>query len=94
MTTRLKIIIAVVILLLLGLQYQLWFSNGGVFSILHLRHAITQQKQALALNTERNNIMIVAVKHEQQSPQRIKDLARENLGMVGPKEKFYRIVHS
>ena len=49
-----RVVIAVLVALLFGLQYRLWFGDGGVHEILRLRNAITAQQLEIERFRERN----------------------------------------
>ena len=52
-----KILIGVLILLLIGLQYKLWFGDGSLSEVVQLSRELEIQKEKLRLLEERNKIL-------------------------------------
>lgn len=79
-------------LLLVGLQYRFWGANGGLWQTFKLHRAIAAQQKINNESTARNQKLagqIYQVKHDKNS---LETLARENLGMIKPEEKYYRVI--
>ena len=76
----------------LGLQVELWFSDGGYRKTLKLRTAVAEQ---LALNDslrERNAALDAEVINLKQGVDAAEERARTDLGMIGERETFYQVV--
>ena len=89
-----KWIIALLIGLLLLLQYRLWISDGGIPEVLHLQtevEAIQQEKTRLE---ERNNELSAEVTDLKKGLDAIEERARSEMGMIGEEETFYQIIQS
>ena len=87
-----KSILLCIALLLLSIQYILWFGNGGVVRIMQLKGRIAEQSH---LNTQQLQINLQLQQHIQalrSDPQAIAALARSELGMIKSNEVLYRIV--
>lgn len=87
------IIIALVLLFFL-LQYELWFSNGGIVSVVHLKQIISQQQQKNAALKKRNEALKADIKSLKKGNEAISERARDNLGMIENGETFYQVIHS
>jgi len=88
--TRLFIIVGVI--LLIFLQYNLWFSQNGLLSSHHINnHMVALSKKNQELESKNNNLKndIHALKHD---PNAIAKKARENFGMIKKGETYYNIV--
>ena len=84
--------IIILILLLLAMQYKLWFESGGLHQMQNLRHeiAIRQlQDQELA---KQNDQLRAEVKDLKQGVDAAQERARTELGMVKQNEEYYQIV--
>lgn len=87
-----KGLLIVLILLLLSLQFRLWFGDGGQVEIKRLQQAIeAQQIQNQALR-ERNAALEADVMDLKQGVAAIEERARSELGMVKEGETFYQTV--
>ncbi len=76
----------------LGLQAELWFSDDGYRKTLKLRTAVAEQ---LALNDalrERNAALDAEVINLKQGVDAAEERARTDLGMIGQRETFYQVV--
>ena len=52
-----KILIAILILVLIGLQYKLWFGDGSLSEVVQLTRELELQKQKLQELESRNRIL-------------------------------------
>jgi cell division protein FtsB len=89
MTRALLIVLALVLLLL---QYQLWFSGNGLRETAHLYRIINVEKKQndkLLARNDRLKAEIVSLKNDGNA---IEDHARNDLGMIKKGEVFYRVV--
>ena len=87
-----KVIIAVLILLLLLLQFKLWVGDGGIPDVLHLQTEVENAKQHKEKLQERNQALAAEVSDLKQGLDAIEERARSELGMIGEDETFYHIV--
>ena len=87
-----KILIIALLLLLVALQYQLWFANGGLGKALKLQRVVhAQQKLNSELKTQ-NGALLNDINNLKQGSTAIENVARHDLGMVKKGEVFYRII--
>ena len=78
--------------LFLFLQYQLWFSVGGVISVRSLQQQIDQQKQKNTRFHQRNTVLVANIHDLKSGNHAVEARAREDLGMVKKGEVFYQVV--
>jgi len=87
-----RIVLIALVLLFLVLQYELWFSKGGVRTALHLKTNIAKQEkqnQKLQIHNKAVHADIVDLRHGNQA---VEERARNELGMVKKGETFYRVI--
>lgn len=85
------IFVALGVLLAL-LQYEFWFSDGGMKTVWQMKHNIVKQKQINVDLDKRNRMLISEIKDLQNGHTAIEARARNDLGMVKQGEVFYRVV--
>ena len=82
----------IMIILLVTLQYKLWFAKGGVPDILRLKK---QYQVEVAKNNrlkKRNQILLQDIKQLKSGAAAIEGKARNELGMIKQGEVFYRLI--
>lgn len=89
-----KTIIVVLALLFLFLQYELWFSYGGIISALRLKHSIMQQEKNNLKLQKRNKALVADVDDLKSGNQAVEERARNDLGMIKKGEIFYQVISS
>ena len=87
-----KVLIAILIVVLLLLQYKLWFGDGNMREVWALREAIEQQKQENQQLMERNAALEAEVQDLKQGLEAIEERARSELGMIKKDETFFQII--
>lgn len=87
-----KMIFGALMVLLVLLQYEFWFSDGGMKTVWQIRHSIEKQKQINTQLDQRNQLLISEIKDLQNGHAAIEARARNDLGMVKKGEVFYRVV--
>jgi cell division protein FtsB len=87
-----KKLIILLMLLLLYLQYKLWFGEGSVQDVWELHQEVEFQRQENIELRERNAALDAEVQDLQQGLDAIEEHAREDLGMVKEGETFYQVV--
>lgn len=85
-------ILSAFIVLLSLLQYEFWFSDGGMKTVWQMKHNIERQNKVNAELDKRNQILIAEVKDLQSGNAAIEARARDDLGMVKKGEVFYQVV--
>lgn len=87
-----RLIVAILVILLLVLQYRLWFSDGGLVKMWQLSESLEQQKQENARLLERNRALEAEVIDLKQGLQAIEERARTELGMVKKDETYFQVI--
>jgi cell division protein FtsB len=87
-----KILIAVLIILLIGLQYRLWIGEGSLAHRVELERKIEQQQAENDVLRERNRILSLEVEALKSGLDAVEERAREQMGMVKEGETFFMIV--
>jgi cell division protein FtsB len=87
-----KILIAVLILILVGLQYKLWFGDGSLSEVVQLTHELEIQKKKLNELEERNKILEAQVLDLQNGLDAFEEKARNDLGMIKQGETFIQLI--
>ncbi len=87
-----KTIFGALLILLLLLQYEFWFSDGGVKTVWKMQKNISMQTQKNDQLDKRNQILIAEIKDLQSGNAAIEARARNDLGMVKKGEVFYQIL--
>ena len=89
---RMKILAAALAVALILLQFRLWIANDGVRGVERLERAVAAQQKQNARLTERNSRLAAQVQDLKSGTAAIEELARSDLGMIGPNETFYQVV--
>lgn len=87
-----KILIAILILMLAGLQYRLWFGDGSLSEVVQLSHELEVQKARLRDLEERNRILEAQVLDLQNGLDAFEEKARNDLGMIKQGETFIQLI--
>jgi cell division protein FtsB len=87
-----KIFLILLTLLLIYLQYHLWFGPGSYEEQKRLQQLIVQQQQENAALQQRNDFLAAEVNDLKHGTEAIEERARAELGLIKPGEVFYQIV--
>ena len=87
-----KYLAAVLLMLLVLLQYRLWFGQGGMREVGRLRAEIAEQRDENATLRERNRTLAAEVQDLKKGTIAIEERARTDLGMIGKSETFFQVV--
>lgn len=87
-----KLLAAGLLILLVLLQYRLWFGDGSVREVAQLQTEISAQEDQNARLRERNRTLAAEVQDLKKGTTAIEERARTDLGMVGKSETFYQVV--
>ncbi len=87
-----KPLMIVLTILLILLQYRLWFSHDGLPAVLHLHHMISVQKKENKRLTERNQVLAAEVQDLKSGLDALEERARSELGMIKQDETFFQII--
>ena len=86
-----KWIIAVLILILIALQYRLWFGEGSFQQAAKLEQEVAKQEMENASLAARNQVLISKIQELKTGTESIEAKAREDMGMIKEGETFYFI---
>lgn len=78
--------------LLLFMQYELWFAEGGIAEIHRLKQAIFAAEEQNTDLTERNKILAADVDDLKHGDEAVEERARIDLGMIKKNELYYQII--
>lgn len=84
--------LAVLLLLLAGLQYKLWWGEGALGEARALQERVADQRSENARLQQRNDDLSAEVEDLKSGEAAVEDRARSELGMIKPGETFYRVV--
>lgn len=79
-------------LLILGLQYRLWYGYANYSQIESLQSTINSQKIELAKLEERNAGLVYEVLDLRNGSDALEEYAREEVGMIKKDEVFYQVL--
>ena len=86
-----KFLIAILLLLLVVLQYRLWVGEGSLAEVYNLKREIDEQKQALLRLEKRNGALQAEVSDLKRGLEAVEERARSELGMIKEDEVFYQV---
>ncbi|MGD8588842.1 MAG: cell division protein FtsB [Chromatiales bacterium] len=89
-----RILIAILVSLLLVLQYRLWVGKGSLAEVSNLKQEISDLKQELVGLRERNRALQAEVEDLRGGNAAIEERARSELGMIKEGEIFYQVIES
>lgn len=87
-----KWLVAILLVLLLALQYRLWVGEGSLADVVRLKNEIEAQSLENQRLQQRNKILAAEVKGLKSGLDAVEERAREDLGMIKPGETFYMVV--
>jgi len=85
-------LIAVLIAMLLVLQYRLWVGDGGIADVRRIGQEVELQKRTNAALRERNQALEGEVRDLKQGLEAVEERARSELGMIREGETFYQVI--
>lgn len=89
---QMKWLVTALVLLLLLLQYKLWFGEGNVGDVRRLRQEIAAQRAENVRLKDRNAALEAQVKDLKSGSAAIDELARSQMGMIRKGDTFYQYV--
>lgn len=87
-----KGLVACLVVLLLALQYRLWFGDGSLQEVWRLREEARATRAELVQVMGRNRTLEAEVRDLKSGLAAIEERARTDLGMIDEDETFYRFV--
>jgi cell division protein FtsB len=85
-----KTIVILLILLLVILQYKVWFAHGSFMDTLRLKKQLIEQQSLNTQLQERNAKIAKNIKILKESNSSIESHARKELGLIKKGETFYQ----
>ena len=87
-----RLLLAILVLLLILLQYRLWVGPGSLAEVNNLKHEIAELRAELVGLRERNNALQAEVDDLRGGKAAIEERARSELGMIKEGETFYQVI--
>ena len=87
-----RIIIACLLLVLIGLQYKLWMGDGSVLQWMQLQKKLTLQQEKNQQLEARNRVIEANIRELHSGEQALEEQARFELGMVKEGEVYYHFI--
>jgi len=87
-----RILVAILLILLLVLQYDLWVGDGSLATVWHLQKEVDSQQLENTYLQERNETLAAEVKDLKTGLDAIEERSRNDLGMVKEGETYIQVV--
>ena len=87
-----RILVAILLILLLVLQYDLWVGDGSLATVWHLQKEVDAQQLENTYLKERNEALTAEVKDLKTGLDAIEERARDDLGMVKEGETYIQVM--
>ncbi len=87
-----RVIIAMLLLVLVLLQFKLWFGDGGVSDISALKDRVAAQETENRELVERNEALLAEVEDLRERLEAVEERARSELGLIREGEEFFQVV--
>ena len=88
-----KVLLGLLVVLLLALQYRLWFGDGSIQEVWRLREEARISREEVVRLNMRNQALAAEVADLKSGLEAIEERARADLGLIGEGETFYQFVH-
>ena len=92
MSWKLQLLLAVLILILFGLQYRLWVGEGSLAEVSALRQQLAAQRVELRNLQERNATLRAEVEDLKDGLAAIEARARSELGLIRKDETYFQLL--
>lgn len=89
-----KLIVAILLVLLIWLQYKLWLGDGGIPEVLELEQEIDTVQSEVNRLQERNKALNAEVMDLKKGIEAIEERARSEMGMIKKDEIYYQVIES
>jgi len=87
-----KWILALLVTILIALQYRLWVGEGSWADVTRLEREVREQERANEQLQRRNRNLAIEVEALKEGLDSVEERAREDLGMIKDGETFYMII--
>ncbi|MGD9169486.1 MAG: cell division protein FtsB [Candidatus Thiodiazotropha sp.] len=88
-----RVLVAILVGLLLFLQYRLWVGQGSLAEVNNLKQEISQLQEELVGLRDRNRALQAEVEDLRSGQTAIEERARSELGMIKEGETFYQVIN-
>lgn len=82
----------ILIAIFISLQYSLWFSDGGMITVSHLREKVFAQQEEIKRLAAENEALAAEVTDLKSGVAAIEERARDELGLVKQDETYFLVV--
>lgn len=87
-----RVLIAILLILFVLLQFDLWVGDGSLATVWHLKQEIQKQKTENQQLQERNRTLEAEVEDLKQGMRALEERARDELGMIKEGETFIQVI--
>jgi cell division protein FtsB len=87
-----KILLSIIIVLVILLQYRLWFGDGGIEEIRAYQQRLDDLKEQVKEKKERNEALYAEVEDLRKGQEALEERARDELGMIREGETFFQVL--
>ena len=89
---KIKILIAIIILLIIHLQYRLWVGDGSVAQVKEYQARLDVLKDKAKAKKERNEALYAEIEDLRKGQEAIEERARDEFGMIKENETFIQVI--
>ncbi|MGR9045553.1 MAG: cell division protein FtsB [Gammaproteobacteria bacterium] len=87
-----KVLITIIVLLIVHLQYRLWFGDGSIQQIWQYQTRLDELSQQVQQKKERNEALYGDVLDLRKGQEAVEERARHELGMIKENETFFQVL--
>jgi cell division protein FtsB len=87
-----RVLLAILLLVLVALQFKMWFGEGGYRDVQRLAQRVEEQARENDALEQRNRELQAEVEDLRQGLEAIEERARSELGLIKEDEEFYQVV--
>ena len=89
-----KFLTVLFVILIILIQYPLWFSRGGWLNVFDLNNKYQNQKEINQVLEKQNDALRAEVNDLKKGTDAIEERARDELGMIKEGEIFFEIINT
>ncbi len=87
-----RVLLAILLLILILLQFKMWFGEGGFSDVRRLEQRVEEQAEENETLVLRNRELQAEVEDLRQGLGAVEERARNELGLIKESEEFYQVV--
>ena len=87
-----KILLSIIIVLVILLQYRLWYGDGGIEEIKAYQQRLVDLKEQVEEKKQRNEALYAEVEDLRKGQEALEERARDELGMIREGETFFQVL--